>query len=129
MLSCNFNKPLTKRYVYLNSTIVEGMDVSEGKNIIYKYYEKEKNGDKTFIVIQVKDSTILKKGNIIELNGFNSQINVSLVNIDEISRESSSNFKGQVRILEIKNKKNITFILNLMSIDNKYLIINKTIKW
>ena len=123
------NKTLTRRNVYFNSEILEGLEILKGNHIIYKYYEKRKNISKSYIVLEIKDSTILKKGNTLQLNGFNYQVNVFYVYIGEFGNQSSSNFKGQVSIMELKNKKNITFNLNLISIDNKDLIINKTIKW
>lgn len=101
----------------------------KGNHIIYKYYEKIKKITKSYIVIEVKDSTILKVGNTLELNGFNPQINIFYVYIGEFGNQSSSNFKGKVNIIKMKNRKNITFNLNLISIDNKDLLINKTIKW
>lgn len=101
----------------------------KGKHTIYKYYEERKKISKSYIVIEVKDSTILKTGNTLELNGFNNQINVFYVYIGEFGNQSSSNFKGKVNIIEMQNSKNITFNLDLISIDNKDLSINKIIKW
>jgi hypothetical protein len=127
--SCNSNKPLTRRNVYFNSVIIEGLEMLKGNHTIYKYYEERKKISKSYIVIEVKDSTILKTGNTLELNGFNNQINVFYVYIGEFGNQSSSNFKGKVNIIEMQNSKNITFNLDLISIDNKDLSINKIIKW
>lgn len=129
--SCNTSKILIKNRVYHDSKVIEGVSIEKGTNIIYKHYERRKGPDgyTKIILLEVIDKSIIFSGNVIKLDGYNKQVNVTYVNIGELSRESSNSFRGEMIIQEVQNERKLSINLKLECIDNKYLNIDEIIKW